>query len=199
MTGAAVVSARPAAAAQSPARRDRANPCTMVICGALGDLSRRKLLPAIYQLMKEHLVADDFAVLGVGRDDSQTDDTFRTYMRRALDESDEVHGVDNELWEDLWNLEAGQDRVYVQGLIQVAAHFVHLKKGNWSGARSVARSAREKFVIPATHRIYRELDLNPVLSALDYNVGLLEDLADQARLQEPPPPPDAFLFPKLFR
>ena len=48
----------------------------MVIFGALGDLSRRKLLPAIYQLMKEHLVDPEFAVLGVGRDDARTDDTL---------------------------------------------------------------------------------------------------------------------------
>ncbi len=73
----------------------------MVIFGALGDLCRRKLLPAIYQLMKEHLVHEGFAVLGVGRADDETDDTFRAHMRKALDDSDEVKGVDNELWEDL--------------------------------------------------------------------------------------------------
>ncbi len=82
-------------------RRDRADPCTLVIFGGLGDLSRRKLLPAIYQLMKEHLVDEQFAVLGVARDDSQTDDTFRVAMREALSKSDEVHGVDEELWQAL--------------------------------------------------------------------------------------------------
>lgn len=79
----------------------RADPCTMVIFGALGDLSRRKLLPAIYQLMKEHLVDEQFAVLGVGRDDAMTDDEFRTSMRKALGDSDEVKGVDDALWSDL--------------------------------------------------------------------------------------------------
>lgn len=73
----------------------------MVICGALGDLSRRKLLPAIYQLMKENLVHHDFAVLGVARDASQTDDTFRKYIREALAESDEVSEVDDSLWQEL--------------------------------------------------------------------------------------------------
>jgi glucose-6-phosphate 1-dehydrogenase len=100
---AATVSARPTpqTQAQPAAARGRADACTMVIFGALGDLSRRKLLPAIYQLMKEHLVDENFCVLGVGRDEAQTDDTFRANMRKALSESDEVDGFDDTLWQDL--------------------------------------------------------------------------------------------------
>ena len=97
-----VVSAHPATQPSAPTQvHDRADPCTMVIFGALGDLSRRKLFPAIYQLMKEHLVDEDFRVLGVGRDDSATDDSFRSAMRKALTDSDEVKGVDEQLWQDL--------------------------------------------------------------------------------------------------
>ncbi len=99
MTGGPVISARPTTSVQA-AKRERADPCTMVICGALGDLSRRKLLPAIYQLMAEHLVDPDFAVLGVGRE-GMTDDEFRKQMREALGKSDEIKRVDDELWEDL--------------------------------------------------------------------------------------------------
>jgi glucose-6-phosphate 1-dehydrogenase len=99
--GAPVVSARVAAPVSAPAKRDRADPCTMVIFGALGDLSRRKLLPAIYQLMKEHLVDEKFCVLGVGRDDKMTDETFRAEMHKALAASDEIHGLDTALWDEL--------------------------------------------------------------------------------------------------
>jgi glucose-6-phosphate 1-dehydrogenase len=103
-TGTATISTRASVQIQMPTvsgGRDRADPCTMVICGALGDLSRRKLLPAIYHLMREQLVHDQFAVLGVGRDDTMTDDTFRTHMRKALGESDEIKGVDDDLWGQL--------------------------------------------------------------------------------------------------
>jgi glucose-6-phosphate 1-dehydrogenase len=96
-----VISARPSGQAPAVTAHDRADPCTLVIFGALGDLSRRKLLPAIYQLMKEHLVDEQFAVLGVGRDDTITDDAFREHMRKALSESDEVHGIDDALWQNL--------------------------------------------------------------------------------------------------
>jgi len=101
MSDGPVVSARPATPISAPALHDRADPCTMVIFGALGDLSRRKLLPAIYQLMKEHLVADTFSVLGVGRDEHMTDDDFRSHMRKALADSDEIHAVDEALWQNL--------------------------------------------------------------------------------------------------
>ena len=97
----AVVSARPGTQSAAPAGRERADPCTMVIFGALGDLSRHKLLPAMYQLMKEHLVDEGFSVLGVGRDESMTDDGFRDTMRKALGESDEIDGIDDGLWQDL--------------------------------------------------------------------------------------------------
>src|SRR3569833_4030522 len=99
MSGGPVIAARPSTAVQ-PAARERADPCTMVIFGALGDLSRRKLLPAIYQLMKEHLVDPNFAVLGVSRDEA-TDDDFRKAMREALGKSDEVHNVEDDLWQEL--------------------------------------------------------------------------------------------------
>src|SRR5438067_2442639 len=96
-----LVSLRPSPSSQPIVARDRADPCTMVIFGALGDLSRRKLLPAIYQLMQEHLVDEDFAVLGVARDEATTDDVFRKAMREALSKSDEVKHVDDELWQSL--------------------------------------------------------------------------------------------------
>ena len=101
MSDSKTISARPTGPTQATTTHDRADPCTMVIFGALGDLSRRKLLPAIYQLMKEHLVDKSFAVLGVGRDDTINDDAFREHMRKALAASDEVKGVDDELWQDL--------------------------------------------------------------------------------------------------
>jgi len=95
-----VVSPRPIEHSARGAR-DRADPCTMIIFGALGDLSRRKLVPAIYELMREHLVDEYFEVLGVGRDPGQTDDTFRDQMRKALGASDEVGRFDEALWQDL--------------------------------------------------------------------------------------------------
>ncbi|MFQ5559180.1 MAG: glucose-6-phosphate dehydrogenase [Nitrospinota bacterium] len=42
-------------------------PCAMVIFGASGDLTKRKLIPAIYNLLNHQLLPDSFAVVGVAR------------------------------------------------------------------------------------------------------------------------------------
>jgi len=44
-------------------------PCAMVIFGGTGDLTARKLFPALYNLVKGRLLSPDFAVVGVGRND----------------------------------------------------------------------------------------------------------------------------------
>src|SRR6185503_6802394 len=42
-------------------------PCLMVIFGASGDLTKRKLIPALFNLRRSGLLPDNFAVLGVAR------------------------------------------------------------------------------------------------------------------------------------
>ncbi len=79
---------------------ERADPCTMVIFGATGDLTKRKLFPALYQLAAEHLLAPAFTVLGVGRE-AMDDATFRAKMRESLTLSGEVKQVNEEVWQSL--------------------------------------------------------------------------------------------------
>jgi glucose-6-phosphate 1-dehydrogenase len=46
---------------------DTGNPCVMVIFGASGDLTRRKLIPALYNLAKDNLLSREFALVGFAR------------------------------------------------------------------------------------------------------------------------------------
>lgn len=55
----------------------------LVIFGASGDLTYRKLIPAIFDLYKQNLLPDKFAVLGVSRSDF-SDDKFRTKMKEGI-------------------------------------------------------------------------------------------------------------------
>jgi glucose-6-phosphate 1-dehydrogenase len=55
---------------------ETAPPHVMVIFGASGDLTRRKLIPAIYSLCRDRLLPAQFAVLGVGRQELD-DEAFR--------------------------------------------------------------------------------------------------------------------------
>jgi glucose-6-phosphate 1-dehydrogenase len=58
---------------------------TLVIFGATGDLSRRKLLPAIYNLAHEGALPERFNLIGVSRRD-QSDDDFRDFARESIKE-----------------------------------------------------------------------------------------------------------------
>jgi glucose-6-phosphate 1-dehydrogenase len=71
-----------------------AGPCVMVVFGATGDLTMRKLVPALYNLEKAHLLPRQFAVLGVAHDESNAED-FRKKVCRFL--QDEDHGT--EAWD----------------------------------------------------------------------------------------------------
>jgi len=61
----------------------RADPFAMVIVGAHGDLTKRKLLPALYALYLQNLLPEDFAVLGLSRT-PMSDSEFRDLMRDSL-------------------------------------------------------------------------------------------------------------------
>jgi glucose-6-phosphate 1-dehydrogenase len=84
-----------------PAALLHGDPCTLVIFGAVGDLARRKLMPAVYYLAKKKLLASHFRVVGVGIEPLD-DAGYRDVMREALDNADEVKGgVDPAVWHDL--------------------------------------------------------------------------------------------------
>ncbi len=90
-------------------------PCTLVIFGGAGDLSRRKLIPALYNLALDGLLPAQFAVLAFSRDNI-SDDEFRRrckdgiekYSRRELDEED---------WRDF-------------------AHYLHYQSGSFDDEQS---------------------------------------------------------------
>jgi len=62
---------------ETPIRK--AEPCVMVIFGAGGDLTKRKLIPALCNLITSKLLPEQFAVIGVGNNDLNTE-TFRAQL-----------------------------------------------------------------------------------------------------------------------
>jgi glucose-6-phosphate 1-dehydrogenase len=56
-----------------------AGPCALVIFGAAGDLTRRKLIPALYNLARQRLLPDAFATVGFARH-AYDDGSFRDYL-----------------------------------------------------------------------------------------------------------------------
>ncbi len=78
-----------------------AEPCALAIFGASGDLTRRKLFPALYSLAFRRLLPEKFGVVGTARSE-ETDDEFRERMKEAAQE----FGRD-EFREDVWEWLAG--------------------------------------------------------------------------------------------
>ena len=74
-------------------------PHVIVIFGASGDLTKRKLLPALYSLTRERLLPANFAVMGVARDKLALDD-FREQMRKGCDRYARRKPVDPNVWQD---------------------------------------------------------------------------------------------------
>ena len=62
----------------------RAEPCVFVVFGATGDLMRRKLLPALFELSERKMSPGQGRILGVARDRTLTDDAFREWAHQAL-------------------------------------------------------------------------------------------------------------------
>src|SRR4026207_1782533 len=65
-----------------------APPCAVVIFGASGDLTKRKLLPALYRLPQQRLLPAEFVIVGLARH-QMSDAEFHTQMRAAVQEQDE--------------------------------------------------------------------------------------------------------------
>jgi len=95
-----------------------AGPCIMVLFGAAGDLSKRKLVPALFNLVKANLLSNDFAVVGVSID-NLTQEQWKTQVTSFLSDADRS----SEAWK--WFL----DRLsYMQGAFEDASTFETLKQ-----------------------------------------------------------------------
>src|SRR4029077_6939371 len=79
--------------------RKLTEPYTIIIFGASGDLTSRKLIPALYHLCKDKQMPPDFRVIGFARRD-KTDDSWRKELREALDQFSRTKPVDEKIWSE---------------------------------------------------------------------------------------------------
>jgi glucose-6-phosphate 1-dehydrogenase len=85
----------------------KSDPCVMVIFGATGDLTKRKLFPALYNLAKEGFLPTNFSIVGVGRQEMET----REFRSKIMSDLKEFIGkdIDNNL------LKWFEERTYYTG------------------------------------------------------------------------------------
>jgi glucose-6-phosphate 1-dehydrogenase len=75
-------------------------PCVMLIFGASGDLTKRLLVPALYNLACDGLLADNFAVLGTANA-PWTDESFREYLSTEIKKFHTRKEFDQAVWDKL--------------------------------------------------------------------------------------------------
>src|SRR5271168_4582478 len=97
-----------------------ADPCTMVIFGASGDLTKRKLIPALYNLAKDNLLAREFALVGFARPEMTTEQ-FRDACTEEIKQF-ATGSVDPDVWH--WFV---RRLYYVSGDFADPAAFQNLK------------------------------------------------------------------------
>ena len=94
----------------------------LVIFGASGDLTHRKLLPALYSLAHDGLLPSGQTIIGFARPD-YTDDAFRLDIREACDKYARTRPVDEAVWENF-----AKGLFYVQGDFGDSAAYLRLKE-----------------------------------------------------------------------
>ncbi len=78
--------------------RKTVTPCSLIIFGASGDLTMRKLIPALYHLFHDQQLPPRFRIVGVARRE-KTAESFRAELRAALDRYSRTQPVDDAVWE----------------------------------------------------------------------------------------------------
>ncbi|TAK98699.1 MAG: glucose-6-phosphate dehydrogenase [Verrucomicrobia bacterium] len=72
-------------------------PCSVVIFGASGDLTARKLIPALYHLFLDKQMPASFRIIGFARRE-KTDESWRAELREALGQFSRTKPVDDDAW-----------------------------------------------------------------------------------------------------
>ncbi|HZR78132.1 MAG TPA: hypothetical protein VFA58_02940, partial [Chthoniobacterales bacterium] len=99
----------------------RVPPCAIVIFGASGDLSKRKLLPSLYRLFFERRISSSFAIIGSSRT-PMSDDQFRERMKESVSKFLEDAPFDEDVWTSF-----AQSLFYVPGDISNPASYEDLR------------------------------------------------------------------------
>lgn len=130
--------------------------CQMIIFGGTGDLTHRKLLPALYNLQGEKLLPENFAVTAVGRR-KKTVDEYRAEIYQSIQHFSRM-GIEEDVWKGF------QERIYYYSFdfleeAPYAQFQEYLKKMdekyNTKGNRMYYMAVAPEYFEPITHKVNR--------------------------------------------
>ncbi|PIT92215.1 MAG: glucose-6-phosphate dehydrogenase [Candidatus Harrisonbacteria bacterium CG10_big_fil_rev_8_21_14_0_10_42_17] len=124
-------------------------PTILVIFGITGDLSRRKLLPALFDLFSGGFLPERFKLVGFARS-TYSDEEFRTFVRDALQEQNHNHS------EDQLNAFLGTIH-YTQGLFDNLEAYQQLSKRLGTIDDTLGQCTNKLFYLAVPPKFYEEL------------------------------------------
>ena len=130
-----------------------APPTVMVIFGASGDLTARKLVPAIFNLGVDNLLPGEFHLVGFGRKPIE-DDSFREIMDGAIDEHSR-RPLNKEIWERV-----RQNMVYHDGGYDDLAAFKSLAERIDKIEQDLGRDVQRLFYISTPPGVFQPIIKN---------------------------------------
>lgn len=136
-----------------------APPTVVVIFGASGDLTARKLIPAVYNLGYDNLLPADFHLIGFGRK-AIPDEEFRTLATEAIKEFSR-----RELKADVWN-RVSENTTYVAGGYDEKAAFDRLAEHISAIEKKSGREVQTLFYISTPPSVFEPILLNLGASGL---------------------------------
>jgi len=140
----------------------QASPCVMTIFGASGDLTKRKLIPALCNLAKSKLLSPQFAIIGFSYD-SMTTEAFRAQLTKDIKEF-APEEIDDHLWN--WFLER---TYYVQGDFQDSAAYGRLQAQIATAEKAHSTQGNRFFYLAVSPKFFA-----PVVKQLG-QVGLTQE------------------------
>lgn len=136
-----------------------APPTVVVIFGASGDLTARKLIPAVYNLSKDNLLPADFFLVGYGRKEIP-DEEFRSLAADAIKEFSR-----RELDQEVWSRVAAHT-TYVAGGYDEKASFERLAAHVDEIEKKLGREMQRLFYISTPPSVFTPILLNLGASGL---------------------------------
>ena len=144
-----------------PAVGEKPDPCALVIFGASGDLTTRKLLPAIERLATFDRVPAELALVGVARS-AMTDEEFRARCREAASRSE----VDSEAWQRLVSTAR-----YISGGYDDPRTYADLAKVLQECDETLGTRGNRAFYLATPPNLFGTISTNLCKAGLDQGAG----------------------------
>ncbi|HWT06588.1 MAG TPA: glucose-6-phosphate dehydrogenase, partial [Xanthomonadales bacterium] len=132
------------------------DPCNVVFFGATGDLMKRMLMPAMWNLRLGDILPANYGIVGFSRSDDD-DDKFRDEMRKSIDEFSRTGPAKDPLWSDF-----AKHLSYVSGQFDDTACFHKLREQLEKNDKELGTAANRLFYLSTPPSLFA-----PIIDQLD--------------------------------